>query len=121
MKKDVKVYEGMVKDYDLGQCVTLKAHIRDKKDYYAQIWGIVMCVILGTWGLIAVSVWVLDFFGIIQYIEDPLRDLLAPYMVILFTMLYYCGLTNGYDKLTRAINKRIDVIGGLDDGQKGEE
>ena len=59
--------------------------------------------------------------AILTFVEDEKRDLIAPlFFFLLFCMVMLTDM-GAYDRLTTSINERIDVLGGLDDGQKVEE
>ncbi len=115
------IFGPMVADYSLNQCVTVKAQIKKYRKQRANIYALGMVALFTIWGLIAGSVWVLDWAGVITYVEDKIRDLIAP---LLIWIVFYFVLSDdlgAYDKLIKAVNERIDVLGGLQDGKKGEE
>lgn len=115
------IFGPMVENYTLNQCVSIKAQIKKYRNQRANIYLLGMIAFFITWGLIAGSVWVLDWAGVITFVEDEKRDLIAPlffYLLICMVMLTDMG---AYDRLTTSINKRIDVLGGLQDGKKGQE
>lgn len=111
----------MVENYTLNQCVTVKAQIKKYRNQRANIYGLGIIVFFSLWGLIAGSVWVLDWAGVITYVEDEGRDLFAPLLIwVVFAMYSFLDISV-YDKLTTSINDRINKLGGLDDGKKSQE
>ena len=117
----IDIFGPMVADYSLNQCVTIKARIKEYRNQRANIYGLVMIALFTIWGLIAGSVWVLDWAGVITYAGDELRELVAPLLIWIVVCFIILGDLGAYDKLIKAVNKRIDVLGGLQDGEKGEE
>lgn len=119
--KKIDIFGPMVENYTLNQCVTIKAQIKKYRDQRANIYLLGMIAFFTIWGLIAGSVWVLDWAGVITFVEDEKRDLIAPLLIfLLFCMVMLTDMC-AYDRLTKAVNERIDVLGGLQDGKKGEE
>lgn len=113
------IFGPMVADYSLNQCVSIKAQIKKYRNQRANIYLLGMIAFFTIWGLIAGSVWVLDWAGVITFVED--ENLIAPlFIYLLFCMVMLTDM-GAYDRLTTSINKRIDVLGGLQDGQKGTE
>lgn len=119
--ENIDVFGPMVADYSLNQCVAVKAQIKRYRNQCANIYGLVVFGLLSIWGLIAGAVWVLDWAGVITYIEDVERDLIVPFLIWGFVCMITSSKMWAYDNLTTSINKRIDVLGGLQDGKKGEE
>lgn len=117
----IDVFGPMVKDYNLNQCVGIRAQIKKYKARASNWYALVMIAFLTIWGLIAGAIWVLDWAGVITYVADEMRDLLGPLFIWLIICCVMLADGCGYDKLLKAINSRIDVLGGLDDGKKGAE
>lgn len=117
----IDVFGPMVKDYDLKQCVEIRRQIKRYKARSSNWYALVMIGLLTIWGLIAGSVWVLDWAGVITYVADEGRDLFAPLMIWLLICMAMLVDSCGYDKLLKSVNERIDTIGGMDDGKKGAE
>lgn len=117
----IDIFGPMVENYTLNQCVTIKAQIKKYRNQCANIYGLVMIGLLSIWGLIAGSVWVLDWAGVITYVEDTERDLIALLLIWGFVYMIVLSRMWAYDKLTTSINERIDVLGGLQDGEKSQE
>ena len=115
------IFGPMVENYTLNQCVTIKAQIKKYRNQCANIYGLVMIGLLSIWGLIAGSVWVLDWAGVITYVEDTGRDLIAPMLIWFFVCMFVLSRMWAYDELTTSINERINKLGGLDDGKKSQE
>lgn len=116
-----EIFGPLVGDFNLNQCVTLKSKIKKEKTRVSGIYLKAVFVWLVAWGLIAGGVWLLDWAGIVEYIADDGRDIIAPLLILLFILFIMLIETAGYDDVLRAINKRIDVIGGLQDGETVEE
>lgn len=117
----IDVFGPMVENYTLNQCVAVKAQIKRYRNQRANIYGLVMIALFTIWGLIAGAVWVLDWAGVITYIGDETRELVAPLLIWVVVCFVILGDLGAYDKLIKAVNERIDVLGGLQDGEKGEE
>lgn len=115
------IFGPMVENYTLNQCVSIKAQIKKYRNQRANIYLLGMIAFFTIWGLIAGSVWVLDWAGVITYVENEKLDLIAPLLLYLLFCMVMLTDMGAYDRLTTSINKRIDVLGGLQDGKKGQE
>ena len=117
----IDIFGPMVENYTLNQCVMIKAQIKKYRSQCSNIYGLVMIGVLSIWGLIAGAVWVLDWAGIIPYVEDLGRDLIVPLFIWLVVCMLVFSKMWTYDTLTASINDRINKLGGLDDGKKSQE
>ena len=109
-REEKNIIEPMLDGYDLVQCVKIKTDIERYRTMRMNCFAIIFYAWLSIWGLIAGCVWVLDWAGVITYVEDYIRDQFIPLFFLLF-MVGACGmLTAGYDKLYVAVNKRIKAL-----------
>lgn len=106
--------EPLIEGYDLAQCVRLKEQLERYRRMRMNIFAIIFYTWLAVWGLIAGCVWVLDWAGVITYVEDGIRDTIVPLMFVLFMTGAWGILSAGYDKLYIAVKKRIRTLCELD-------
>jgi len=109
-REERNIIEPMLDGYDLAQCVKIKRDIERYRKMRMNCFAVIFYGWMAVWGLIAGCVWVLDWAGVITYVEDEFRDLLFPLLFLLFTMCAWGMLTAGYDKLYVAVNKRINTL-----------